>query len=338
MKKILDMVKKASYYNSIVKKISGKSHFLDMFLSRILIGVPYECYVDFCFYDKPWKGRRDYLFNEWKYYVKYNPGVTRDNSDDKSDVMSKILPYLKRDVLKTHNLSLENFRTFVQGKRSFFYKPLNGDSGRGVEKILVRDDVESLYVEVMKKDDGILEETVIQHKDMNRMNPNLVQTIRFFVCKSSLGTKIVFSALRTSLKDNVCVDNAGAGGVFANVNLRTGMVSTNAFSEITVLKGDFDVRLVNSVGIEKHPVSGTEFKGFKIPYFEEAKSLVLEISNKVDFYGRRLLGFDIAISEKGPVVIEVNANRPGISELWQIPLKHLPLRNEFEKMLKDSGL
>ena len=333
MKKIIDMIKKILYYKSVVKKISGKSRFFDLLLSRVLIGVPYECYVDFCFYDKPWKGRGNYLFNEWKYYVKYNPGVTRYNHDDKSDVMSKVLPYLKRDVLKTHNLSLDDFKTFVQGKKSFFYKPLDGDSGRGVEKIFVRENVDSLYAELLKKEDGILEETVIQHKDMDKMNPNLVQTIRFFVCKGAFGPKIVFSALRTSLKDNVCVDNAGAGGAFANVNLSTGMVSTNAFSEITALKGDFDVRLVNSVGIEKHPVSGTEFKGFKIPYFEEAKSLVLEISNKVDFYGRRLLGFDIAISEKGPVVIEVNANRPGISDLWQIPLKHLPLRNEFEKIL-----
>lgn len=338
MKKILDMIKRVLFYKSVVKKISGKSHFLDLLLSRILIGVPYERYIDFCFYDKPWKGRRDYLFNEWKYYVKYNPGVTRDNHDDKSEIMSKILPYLKRDVLKTQNLSLDAFRTFVQGKKSFFYKPLDGDSGRGIEKILVKDDVESLYAEVLKKNDGILEETVIQHKDMDKMNPNLVQTIRFFVCKSSFGAKIVFSALRTSLKDNVCVDNAGAGGAFANVDLNTGMVSTNAFSEIIALKGDFDVCLVNGHGIEKHPVTGTVFKGFKLPFFEEAKALVHKISNNVDFYGRHLLGFDIAISEKGPVVIEVNANRPCLGGLWQIPLKHKPLRNEFEKILKDNGL
>lgn len=336
MKKILDMIKKALYYKSVVKKISGKSHFLDMLLSRILIGVPYECYVDFCFYDKPWKGRRDYLFNEWKYYVKYNPGVTRDNHDDKSDVMSKILPYLKRDVLKTQNLSLDTFRNFIQGKKSFFYKPLDGDGGRGVEKIFVGDNVESLYTEMLKKDDGVLEETVIQHKDMDRMNPNLVQTLRFFVCKGSSETKILFSAFRTSLKNNTCIDNAHAGGAFANVDLNTGVVATNAFSEISVLGGGDDVRLVNSEGIEKHPVTGTIFKGFKIPFFEEAKALVLEISNNVDFYGRRLLGFDIAISENGPVVIEVNANRPGISDLWQIPLKHKPLRKVFEKELSEN--
>ncbi|OWV21558.1 hypothetical protein B7982_10620 [Fibrobacter sp. UWB2] len=338
MKKILDMIKRALYYNSVVKKISGKSHFFDIFLSRIIIGVPFDRYVDFCFYDKPWKVRREYLFNEWKYYVKYNPGVTRGNHDDKSDIFSKCLPYLKREVLKTHNLSLDAFKVFVQGKKSFFYKPLDGDSGRGVEKILVTGDIDTLYTEVLKKGVGILEETVIQHKDMNRMNPNLVQTIRFFVCKGSAQTKIVFTALRTSLKDNVCVDNAGFGGAFANVDLNTGMISTNAFSEIAALKGDFDVRLVNDAGLVKHPVTGTIFKGFKIPFFDEASAFVLEISNKVDFYGRALLGFDIAISEKGPILIEVNANRPGISELWQIPLKYKPLRNEFEKILKDSGL
>lgn len=335
MKKIIVMIKKICHYNKIVKKISGKTRFFDLLISRLFLGVPYDRYVDFCFYEKPWKNRKNYLYSEWKYYVKYNPGVTRDNHDDKSDIHSRVLPYLKRDVLKTHNLSLDAFKIFVQGKKSFFYKPLDGDSGRGVEKILVKDDVSSLYTEVLKKGEGVLEETVIQHKDMDRMNPNLVQTIRFFVCKGSSETKIMFSALRTSLKDNVCVDNANAGGAFANIDLNTGLVSTNAFSEIAALKGNYDVRLVNSVGLEKHPVTGTIFKGFKIPFFDEAVALVLEISNNVDFCGRRLLGLDIAISEKGPVVIEVNTNRPGISDLWQIPLKHTPLREQFEKNLKD---
>ncbi len=334
MKKIIVMIKKIYHYNKIVKKISGKTRFFDLLISRLFLGVPYDRYVDFCFYEKPWKNRKNYLYNEWKYYVKYNPGVTRDNHDDKSDIMSKVLPYLKRSVLKTEGLTYENFTAFLEGKKDFFYKPIDGDSGRGVEKIAITNDVKSLYADILTRESGILEETVIQHRGMNLMNPNVVQTIRFFVCKGKKATKILFSTMRTSLKDNVCVDNAGAGGAFANVDLETGKICTNGFSEINAVKGNYDVRLVNSEGLETHPVSGTVFKGFQIPFFDEAKLLVLEISNNVDFYGRHLLGFDIAISDRGPVVIEVNANRPGISELWQIPLKHTPLRELFEKNLK----
>ena len=63
--------------------------------------------------------------------------------------------------------------------------------------------------------------------------------------------------------------------------------------------------------------------------------MVLEMANNIDFYNRRLLGFDIAISSNGPLIVEVNANRPGICELFQIARKDTPLKAEFESMLED---
>lgn len=330
MKKIICMVKNLFYHYSILKSISKKSKFFDLILSRLLINLPYDRYIDYCFYEKPWAGRKDYLYNELEYYLKYNPGVTRDNHDDKSDIMNKIQAYLKRKLLKTKNMSYDDFKLFVQDLDTFFYKPLDGDSGKGIEKIIVNENTENIFSYIKNKSDGILEETVIQHEDMDLLNPNLVQTIRFFVYVKKEGATIIFSSLRTSLKDNVCVDNAGAGGCFVNVDLSTGKIITNAYCETHALKKEFDINLIMKDGISTHPVSGTTFKGFKIPFFDEAKQLVLDIANNVDFYGRKLLGFDIAISKNGPIVIEVNANRPDIS-LWQIPLKHIPLRPIFEK-------
>lgn len=64
--------------------------------------------------------------------------------------------------------------------------------------------------------------------------------------------------------------------------------------------------------------------------------MVLDVANNVNFYNRRLLGFDIAITENGPLIVEVNANRPGICELYQIARKDMPLRESFEKMLEDA--
>lgn len=335
MKKKLDAINKILHYNAVVKKISGKSKLLDLFFSRLLLQVPYDSYVDFCFYNKSWSCRKNFLYNEWKYYVKYNPGVTRDNHDDKGDLMDKILPFMKRKTLKTKGLTLDSFNVFIEGLPSFFYKPLDGDSGVGVEKIAVEGNIDKLYSDIIQKPFGILEETVVQHDGMNLMNPNLVQTIRFFVCKKKTGAEVLFAAMRTSLKANVCVDNAGAGGSFAGVDLQTGKICTNGFSEVDSLKGRYDVSLINEYGVEKHPVTGTTFKGFEIPFFQEARELVVDIANHIDFYGRKLLGFDIAISKNGPVVIEVNANRPGISDLWQIPLKNTPLRPLFENHLSE---
>ena len=54
-------------------------------------------------------------------------------------------------------------------------------------------------------------------------------------------------------------------------------------------------------------------KGFKVPYFKEAVELTKEIVSTLRFEG--LLGWDVAISENGPEIIELNAN-PG-SILYQ---------------------
>ena len=55
---------------------------------------------------------------------------------------------------------------------------------------------------------------------------------------------------------------------------------------------------------EYHPYTKVKIKGFKVPYFKEAIDLVIEASKKIPQI--KYVGFDIAISDKGPVIIEGN--------------------------------
>ena len=66
---------------------------------------------------------------------------------------------------------------------------------------------------------------------------------------------------------------------------------------------------------ECHPVTGVRFDGFQIPCFEEAKELVLKASLESDKI--LVVGWDVAISEDGPVVIEGN-RRPGLGIVQQV--------------------
>lgn len=58
----------------------------------------------------------------------------------------------------------------------------------------------------------------------------------------------------------------------------------------------------------EHPTSHVKFEGFQIPCFEEAKQMVLKASLKSDKI--LVVGWDVAIFENGPVIIEEN-RRPG---------------------------
>lgn len=324
-------------YARIVKKLSGKHRLLDMFFTRLRLGVWFSDYLDFGFYQQPWKVRKDYLYNEYEYHMKYNPGVTRNNHDDKRELVEKYKKYLCRDIISTNNLSIDVLKEFVNKHSVVFYKPCDGDSGKGIEKLNSQNytDINEMYKYIQCLPIGILEEAIIQCDEMNKMNPFCVQTVRFTVFKHTNGARLIFTTLRTPIVEGEFKDNAGSGGVFANVDIDTGKVLTNAYSEVRALKSFKNLDLISLNGIERHPITNVKFKGFQIPYFNEAKDMALEIVNNVNFHDRRLFGLDICFSIHGPVLIEVNANRPDISGLWQTPLKHIALRPIFEEMIKE---
>lgn len=92
------------------------------------------------------------------------------------------------------------------------------------------------------------------------------------------------------------------GGLAAGVDLKTGELITDAVDE----EGNV---------FSRHPGTGETIKGFKIPFFAEALALVADAYEKKKFEG--YLGWDIAVTEEGPAVVEVNTV-PGVI-LFQLP-------------------
>ena len=98
-------------------------------------------------------------------------------------------------------------------------------------------------------------------------------------------------------------DNFHQGGKGVLVNLENG----------TLVGNGIDKKLYES----KDSITGITFDGFKIPYWDEIKKMVLEaalVNDKVN-----IVGWDVAISKNGPVIIEGNRG-PGF-DLVQVLLK-----------------
>ena len=98
-------------------------------------------------------------------------------------------------------------------------------------------------------------------------------------------------------------DNFHQGGKGVLVDLETGKLVGNGI----------DKKLNES----EKSITGIKFDGFEIPYWEEIKEMVLEaalVNDKVN-----LIGWDVAISKNGPVIIEGNRG-PGF-DLVQVLLK-----------------
>ena len=94
--------------------------------------------------------------------------------------------------------------------------------------------------------------------------------------------------------------------------LITGLLA--AFSWGSISKADAcEGRAVYKPGygskVLEHPQTGVRFSGFQIPYFHDAVDLATRLHRY--FYGVHSIGWDIAIRETGPMIIEGNDDWDG---------------------------
>lgn len=212
--------------------------------------------------------------------------------------------YVRRPWCVNTKISWDDFVNIFKNTNRVIYKPLSGNRGKGVEAFdLNADRMNEVYDVLKTYPIGVVEEYVVQHPEMLRLCPSSVNTIRVVtfssntkpVTKDGKMWDIAYSSLRIGGGSSI-VDNFHSGGMVSNIDLDTGKLITNA--------ADMECNVFTH-----HPVTGVEIKGFKIPYFKETLEMVKEAvtENKLEGY----LGWDIAIAEHGPILIEVNA-QPGI--------------------------
>lgn len=61
--------------------------------------------------------------------------------------------------------------------------------------------------------------------------------------------------------------------------------------------------------VREHPQTHVRFSGFEIPYFHDAVKFATRLHSYL--YGVHSIGWDIAITEAGPVIIEGNDDWDG---------------------------
>lgn len=279
-----------------VHKRSGKSKifiFFDMILCSIFYQAGYMDYYVFCFEDLKPKIRKTFItrgvnnqyirtMNNREYYHLF---------DNKIEFNYLFQKFLNRDYLDLNTSSLEEFQIFTKKHPIFMAKPVDLQCGKGIEKIKVKENtnLKNLYQKLIENKQVLVEEYVLQHSKMNELFPYSVNTLRIVSAYKNGKTTILFRAIRIGNGKNV-VDNFNHGGMYSVVNEK-GIIEKPAIDK-------------NGVIYTEHPVTKTEIVGFQIPYFKEAIAMVKEAAKVVPEVG--LVGFDIAITEKGPVMIEGN--------------------------------
>ncbi len=195
--------------------------------------------------------------------------------------MFSLNPFLKSVIVK---------KIYASSKGADIYKITVNDTVDGGDKL-------SEIFRIIRDSEFIFQETIIQHPALDLLNPHSVNTLRIdTLIDSDNNTHVLSAYLRMSLIDHF-VDNIGSGGCMVAIDINSGRARKYA-------RPDFNY--YGTKLFTQHPLTGTVFDGFELPFFEEVKKLVIRAADLIP--GLRLIGWDVAFSESGPVIIEGNSD------------------------------
>ncbi len=183
------------------------------------------------------------------------------------------------------------------GNSKIFIKAIAEMGGKGAYLITKENLSEEIntYADYILSSDCIHQEVIEQHDDINTVYPNSINTIRFDSYLDKKGIVHILSAFMRFGAGGAVVDNNSSGGMFVPIDLSSGKLKGKSYRQLKY----------GGKRLKSHPDTNTVFDGFQIPYFFEACELV---KNAVSVIPDRYIGWDIAITPMGPVIVEGNDN------------------------------
>lgn len=222
---------------------------------------------------------------------------------NKHEFHSYFRDYIYRDIHYIREHSFDETIQWMLRQESFVAKVDDGAAGRGVTLYdsITESNVNEVYSELIENDQMLLEERIIQHPSLCKIYDKSVNTIRIITWLDEDNVRFLGARLRIGVGKHV--DNLAQGGIAAPVDIDSGIVMGNAVDH-------------NGVSYETHPVTGVRIAGMEVPFWGAVLDMAVKATKVIPEV--RTVGWDIAICETGPELIEGNHN--WCSLLWQLPV------------------
>ena len=209
--------------------------------------------------------------------------------------------YILRDWLDCDDCSTEEIRDFIERNPVFFAKAVRQSGGEGIRKIDSSGEQINELCKEFREHGNILEGVIPQHHLMSEFNPDSVNTIRICtLADADDEVHIMGAAVRFGRKGKD-IDNYHQGGMCALVDKDSGTIISDAIDRSGTLHS-------------MHPDSQKAFKGFRIPCWEEMKSLTKELA-VFCMDKDRFIGWDLAVTSDGAIELVEGNSRSGFDIL-----------------------
>lgn len=285
---------------------------------------PMEYFV-FRLENKSCKERAEFISSRLRmlYRCKMNNILQVDLFNDKAKTYKLYKEYYHREAISINQKSdFSLFEDFVKKHPVFVKKAVFEAQGNSVALIDINTcgmTKKELFDSLIKIGKHILEEKIVQTKDMSIFNETSVNTVRAITFNTKHGIQVPYCTIRTG-RPGAFVDNGGAGGIQACVDFMTGKIISEGFDE---LGGEYST----------HPASGTIFKGYQLPAWTELQKLICIAARKVPQI--KFIGWDLAFTKDGWTLVEGNENCYIIAQQM---IMNKGMRTTFEELMSDMEL
>lgn len=186
--------------------------------------------------------------------------------------------------------------------RPVFVKPIDGRAGGGLRTY---ETLAACLDAAVYEGAFLVQERIISHPYSAAIFPGSINVLRLQTGRKAEGSQVELLGIthRFGSHKNAPGDAYTTGGFLSRVDMKTGRLSH--------LIGMPNGR--KRTVLECHPDTGGTVSDVSVPYLEMAKELVISAADI--WTSHQFLGWDVAITERGPVIVEANAAWPNIAQL-----------------------
>jgi len=291
---------------------------LDMIYSTLMYGSSFVDFFNFRFYKKKHTQRSAYatMGYMYKYHREMNNQYKQKEIDSKELFPKKFDAFCNQSYVfsKKEIFKITDFFKSRIGQHIVFKDP-NSTAGKSINIALIssvnnslligeKPIIEFLEQSFLIKDTIYCEDFIYQHDSINEISSSGVNTLRIItVVTKSKTIDIIGAIFRISVESPI--DNYSAGNLAAEIDIKTGVVATGGIRKRSACDYYHDI----------HPITNKQIKGFKIPFWEETIEMIKKAAIIVPEV--RTVGWDIAITNTGPILIEGNSQWN--KDTFQIP-------------------
>ncbi len=302
--------------------------FVDALFCSLTYGTSLDDYFSFRFYNKSKERRKAFATTSYMYvfHKKMNDKYLKQRIDDKSQFRKYFRKFSGvSEVFNATNKNLLIVWLNENQVHQLVIKDPLGTVGKTVQflsynpqTIIFTNKIRSYSLDDLFKQFSIngnlyVEPKIVQHAIIQKLAPTALNTIRVITVVNIAGeVDIISAAFRISVNSET--DNFSNGNLAAAVDILTGIVISPGIKRLAACSDNYEI----------HPVTGQKILGFQVPHWEMVLELVKEAA--LVFPQVRTVGWDVAILEDRPIIIEGNPS-------WNKGAPQIPLDQGIKPIL-----